>query len=158
MKNKITRLSITVFFILLLYFLGILTKEYVSKLSISNNLFSTCYITNTGCAFGMLQNNSYLLSVFGIIVFLLLLVHIYRSDNISKIEQTIIIIFSSGALGNIVERISLGHVVDYIKFSFIDFPAFNVYDVMICTAVCLYCISFFWDLKNEYKNNIKKLQ
>ena len=62
-------------------------------------------------------------------------------------------IFSAGALGNAIERLNYGYVIDYVKLNFIDFPVFNAFDIMICIGIGLYCLSILLDLKHGTNKN-----
>ena len=66
-----------------------------------------------------------------------------------------ITLFSSGALGNLIERIQFGYVIDYINLNFINFPVFNMFDIMICLGVFLYFIFVVFDFGKEYGNSNK---
>jgi len=104
-----------------------------------NPIFSIVATKNTGGAFGILQNNALLLAVVGIAAVLLAAVYVYKKiDFERKFELMAFILFEGGVLGNVVERLENGHVFDYIKLNFIQFPVFNMFDVMICASVILY--------------------
>ncbi|MBR1616566.1 signal peptidase II [bacterium] len=154
MKNK-ARIFFIVMFILLFAFarqifflsLGVLDGY-------SNFLFSIEHVKNTGSAFGMFSGNPYPLAVFGILVLVLLLFYVFKRLSFqNKLELLACTFFGAGTFGNIFERLSLGHVEDYIKFNFIDFPVFNLFDVYICVGVFLYflCI-FLYKEENENQN------
>ena len=78
-------------------------------------------------------------------------VRTYVYKNVSfkdKIELFSLTVFMGGTLGNLFERINNGHVVDYIKLNFIDFPVFNAFDIMICLGVFLYVVFVLFDFKS----------
>ena len=104
-----------------------------------NPIFSIVAAKNTGGAFSILQNQAPLLATFGIVAILAAVVYVYRRlcfEN--KIEIMAFVLFCSGVLGNAVERLTQGHVFDYIKLNFVDFPVFNAFDIMISASVILY--------------------
>ncbi len=110
-----------------------------SLLDYSNPVFSIVEAKNTGGAFSILQNNATLLAVFGLVAILLAALYVYKKlDFENKIELLAFTFFTGGVLGNVVERLVYGHVFDYIKLNFIEFPVFNTFDVMISTSVILY--------------------
>ena len=88
------------------------------------------YVSNTGASFGMLQGNNTLLIWVSLIVLGVILICI---DRIKK-EQTIpLLLVVSGLLGNLIDRIFRGHVVDFIDLKF--WPVFNLADSLIVIGV-----------------------
>lgn len=110
-----------------------------SLVGYENSIFSIVEAKNTGGAFSILQNNAVLLAIFGILAVLAAVVYVYRKLEFeNKIELLAFVFFTGGVLGNAVERLASGHVFDYIKLNFIDFPVFNAFDMMISGSVILY--------------------
>lgn len=116
--------------------------------NINNSIFSITHLNNTGSAFSMFQNNAKILAIFGIIVILIIAFEVFKNVSFKdKNELLALTLFSAGTLGNIIERLQLGHVVDYVKLNFINFPIFNAFDVMICLGIFIYCIDIILDFK-----------
>ena len=116
----------------------------------NNPIFSITHVNNTGSAFSLFENQTLLLSIFGI--FAVVLVTFYIIKNITFNDKTALLsltLFMGGTLGNLIERIQFHHVVDYIKLNFINFPIFNAFDVMICCGVILYVIYIMADCKGQ---------
>ena len=117
---------------------------------ISNQVFSVLLVKNTGSAFSLLQNHSDILAYFGFVVIFLIALQVFKNITFDmKTSLLSLILFSAGALGNAIERVQFGHVVDYIKLNFINFPVFNAFDIMICVGIFLYCMQAFLDFKKE---------
>lgn len=128
-------------------------NPYVSQ-KLNNAVFSVLFVDNTGSAFGMFKDRAELLSFLGILIIVLITIEVIKNIAFSdKLQLLSLTLFSAGALGNVVERISFGHVVDYIKLNFINFPVFNCFDIMICTGIILYCLYLISDFKNNKKVN-----
>ena len=161
MENKQTQKAFIFYFLMNLILLDF--GNQIRKLSFnsyfdnySNPIFSITHTTNTGSAFGLFSDNSIPLALFGILVISFLIYYIYKNVTFNdKLELTAITLFSSGALGNLIERIKFGYVIDYINLNFIDFPIFNAFDIMICFGVFLYFIFVIIDLKAENGNSDK---
>jgi len=118
-----------------------------------NPIFSIIHTKNTGAAFGMFQNNAYILALFSLAVLLFIFYYMYKKVNFEqKLELFSLSLFSAGALGNLVERLTQGVVIDYIKLNFIEFPVFNAFDIMICSGAFLYFIYVLFILKDEDVN------
>ena len=133
----------------------IITSPYMMMTSYNNPLFSVLITKNTGSAFGMLENSPYVLAIAGTIVILSVVLYVYKNISFNdKIKILFASIFTSGVLGNTVERFTNGYVTDYIKLVFIDFPVFNLYDVLITLSVIIFIVL---TVRDEYiKRKIRK--
>lgn len=124
--------------------------------NINNFVFSITHVNNTGSAFSLFQNNAKLLALFGIFIVFLIAFEVFKNISFdNKNELLALTLFSAGTLGNVIERLQFGYVVDYIKINFINFPIFNAFDIMICTGIFLYFICVILDFKNEANKNRK---
>ena len=109
-------------------------------------LFTVTQTTNTGSAFGLFSNSSLFLILLALCVLVFLTFYVWTKLTYkNKIELLSITLFAAGTLGNLIERVKFGYVIDYIKLSFIDFPIFNVFDIMICLGVTIYCLYSLFD-------------
>ena len=120
--------------------------SYLEK--IDNPIFSIVHVNNTGSAFSLFQDHAKILAYLGIGVILFIAFQVFKNVSFKdKNNLLALTLFSAGTLGNIIERLQFGHVVDYIKLNFINFPVFNAFDIMICIGIFLYCLSIIIDIK-----------
>ena len=142
-----------IFLSLPLYALDQLTKRWIlqhidpeSPLKIIPNWFNLVNVTNTGAAFGSFQNNNLFFVVLSSIALIavasLLLRKRSRKDTWRDLSLALLL---AGVLGNLTDRLSYGHVVDFLLFDLhVPFahpwPAFNVADSCICIAVLCFII------------------
>lgn len=100
------------------------------------------YRENTGMAWGLLPNARVYFIIVTLILaaFLVFLLVRYRKllPKLSKVALTVII---SGAIGNLIDRIFLGYVRDFIAFDFIEFPVFNIADCCVTIGAVLLAVS-----------------
>ena len=156
------------FFYYLLLVAGITAADQVTKyLTVANiplysdmdfipGLVNLTYVRNTGAAFSAFQGMQWLFMLI-FLVFTVLWIWEYRKKSMpfSSFERWCIAAIDGGGLGNMIDRVRLGYVVDMIETTFIDFPVFNVADIFItcgCIAMMLHLIFFnkeFW--KEEKK-------
>ena len=149
--------------IMTILFLGL---DQISKLAIIKNMnlydsipvvkdiFHITYIHNTGIVFGMLTgHNFYILlgTVVFVVIFLFSLrrdfAKIYAENKSSLVFRITLAMFLGGALGNVVDRIFRGFVVDFLDFRI--WPIFNLADSFICVSFGIFVIYFFRKEKSE---------
>ena len=114
------------------------------------------YVRNTGAAFSALQGMQWLfVAIFFVLTLLILWAYIKKPLPFTPFEWWCIAAIYGGGLGNVIDRIWLGYVVDMIQTQFMDFPVFNVADCFVtcgCIALIAHIIFFnkeFW--KDETK-------
>jgi len=124
-----------------------------SDINIINNFLKFSYVENTGAAFGILNNNI----IFLIGVSLLLIFYIIREikNNENKLYVFSMSIILSGALGNLIDRIFRGYVVDFISFTIFDveMPLFNIADMLITFGVIILLFLIIRGEVNDKKSN-----
>lgn len=91
------------------------------------------YLENNGAAFGLLKDQRLFFILVGIIVFIAIIYAIYKAaPNKKSIPQNIcLLLIACGSVGNFIDRIQYGFVIDFIYFSSINFPVFNIADLYI---------------------------
>ena len=126
--------------------------DQISKIYISSNyhkllnkdllLFSIENVRNYGAAFNILSGNRLFLSFISVISTVILSYFIFIRENklINKYGLSFII---AGSIGNGIDRIFNGYVIDFIKIKYIDFPVFNIADIVINIGVLILITSYF---------------
>lgn len=120
-------------------------------------LFHFTYVRNTGAAFSTLQGQRWLFIVIYAAFLLFFLWMILKKPlPFTKFEYWCMAAILGGGLGNLVDRIRLGYVVDMICTDFITFPVFNVADCFVtCGAILLFVHLVFWN-KDFWKDEKKE--
>ena len=121
-----------------------------------NGIFHLTYVENRGAAFGMLQNGR----IFFIVITVFLLVAaVYFAPKIFGKSKTLdfgAVFVLAGALGNLIDRILRGFVVDMLDFCLIDFPVFNIADIFVCIGAFLICVYIlFFDGSSKKESDLK---
>ncbi len=109
------------------------------------------YLENRGAAFGMMQNKQLPLIVITTVI-LLVIIWLFHRIPMSKkyyVLQATLLLIASGAIGNMIDRIGRGYVVDFIYISLIRFPIFNVADCFVVIGVVLLLFSLLFIYKDE---------
>ena len=153
---------------LLLIFLIFIFFDYVSKLWAIENLFmqyrsieltsflSMTPVWNSGISFGFFQDSGELGRygftgfAFGVSIWL-----IYSSIKLPRYSSLGFILIASGAIGNAIDRILYGQVVDFIDFHIKDlhWPAFNLADTIIFIGATLFLYNQFFTIERTYYEN-----
>lgn len=111
------------------------------------NVFELVYLENTGAAFGSFLGKTTLLSIatFVIILYLLWKLKEVPANRHFLPVYLCLTLIIAGGIGNLIDRIARGFVVDFFYFVPIDFPVFNVADIYVSVGiVCLVIISFLY--------------
>ena len=119
-------------------------------------LLQLTYVQNTGAAFSSFEGQQWLFALIFVVFTAAILYEYFKSPMpFKKAERWLIAAIYAGGLGNMIDRVRLGYVVDMIETTFMDFPVFNVADCFItcgCILLMLHLILFnkeFW--KEEKK-------
>lgn len=117
-------------------------------ITIIPDVFQLLYVENRGAAFGILQNKQW---VFLIITAIVLVALIWALPRMSRERHFLplrlcLCFIGAGAVGNMIDRIFRGYVVDFFYFKLIDFPVFNVADIYVTTSaiVLIFLIVFLY--------------
>ena len=138
-----------------------LSKSYLQPSSIYrviNGLLSFTYVENRGAAFGMMKGWKYALIGVTLVTISILTYYYFKKvrKGPSKLLKASFNLIIPGALGNLIDRIFRGYVIDFIQLDFIDFPVFNVADICICVGVGLLFIYLLFIYKEPETEEKKK--
>lgn len=121
----------------------------VSSKVIIPNFFKLLYVENRGAAFGIMQNQRFFFLVLTAVVVIALI--IYEAKNKSKLTvpaRVSLMMIIGGALGNALDRVRLGYVIDFLSFKLFkvyDFAVFNVADCFIVGGCILLVLLVFFE-------------
>lgn len=137
--------------------------DIISKLLVSNNLllsksvtiipnfFYLTYAHNYGGAWSIFENNTLAITIISFIVILGISYYIFKNKVTRKIEIIGYSLLLGGAIGNLIDRIIYGYVIDFFDFYIFgyDFPIFNIADIGIVTGIILLLISMILEMNNN---------
>ncbi len=109
------------------------------------------YVKNTGMAFGMLKDHRWVFMVFSAIAIVGLAIYLFRFRPESRWMQIAMAFIIGGGIGNMIDRIILGYVIDFIDFTLINFAVFNVADSFVCIGAGMMIVYLLIDLVREIK-------
>lgn len=123
--------------------------EYES-VPLLKNVFHFTYCENRGAAFGILQNQVWIFVLITVAVLVAVVYYMLRMRPQSKWLRASLMLLLSGALGNLIDRICRGYVVDFLDFCLIHFPIFNVADCFVVIgAIMLAAYLIFSEYRKE---------
>ena len=146
-KTKLYFVSLSFFIVLIDQFTKYL-MFYDKKLFINKDflLFKLDFVKNYGAAFNILSGSRVFLSLISIFFSILLIYLIFKKDNFNTFDLYSYSFILGGTIGNGIDRIYRGFVVDFINLNIINFPVFNIADISIN-------IGFIFLMYNIFKNN-----
>ena len=146
-QTKLYFLSLSIFIAVIDQFTKYL-MFYNKKLFINKDflLFKLDFIKNYGAAFNIFSGSRIFLSLISIFFSILLIYLIFRKNTLHPLDLYSYSLILGGTIGNGIDRVYKGFVVDFINLNFINFPIFNIADISIN-------IGFIFLLFNIFKNN-----
>ncbi len=142
----------------------IVAADQICKLIVMTNLSATdsvhflpgvidfVYVKNTGAAFSILSESTVLLGIVSVLFCIGVGIYWYLKKPKHKLLKLSVSLLFAGALGNAIDRVVRGFVVDFISTAFMDFPVFNVADIAITVGAVLLVIYILFFDKEEVKD------
>ena len=116
--------------------------DLYQNIVVIKNIFNITHVHNTGAAFSILDNNIPLLIGISLIALILIYYLLIKDNILTKLDILIYSLLIGGIIGNLIDRIIFGYVIDYLSVIIINynFPIFNLADIGIVVAVFLIAI------------------
>ena len=140
-KRKLILFAIVALLVLVLdqytKYLSVIYLKGKESINLISGVLELQYLENRGAAFGLFQGQKILILLAGVVFLIAVMICIVKLPEEKKYNTLYIIAgtMTAGALGNMIDRIRLDYVIDFIYFSLIDFPIFNVADIAVTTSV-----------------------
>lgn len=132
-------------------YLAVIKLKGRPAFDIIGGVLELSYLENRGAAFGMLQNQK-VFFVFVAVVFLCVIVYVLlkapSQDKYNSLHFLLVMI-AAGAVGNLIDRLRLDYVVDFIYIVLINFPIFNVADMYVTISTAILVILMFFVYKED---------
>ncbi len=169
LKNKLIKSAVFIIACAALIFLDQWSKSFMQQkltqdgpMTVIPKILGFYYVENTGAAFNLLDKQRVLfLIIAGVAVIVCLYVFLKTLNKTGQEKKTSILIFHiflcliiSGAIGNGIDRLVNGYVVDFIRVLFINFPVFNVADCYVVVGCIFFLI--FGLLRKETIDDIER--
>lgn len=157
-KKKMKALVLDVLFMLLLIALDQFTKHLAvihlkdkQAFKLIDGVLEFNYLENKGAAFGMLQNQGVFFVFVAVIVLSVIAYILYKMPDSRKYHplHVLLSLIAAGAIGNMIDRIRLDYVVDFIYIVIINFPIFNVADMYVSFATVILVLALLFYYKES---------
>ena len=138
--SAIVIILITIFLDQTTKYIAFVSLKDGSTINIIDNFFQLNFVQNSGAAWGILQNQRNFFIVLTALVIIGLASYVKLNKKLTKKSVTAIALVIGGAVGNLIDRVKMGYVIDFLDFKFgdfYDFPVFNVADVCIVVGTFL---------------------
>ena len=151
-------------FALICFLLLILFDQWTKSLAVANlmnqdpfiiikDVFQLRYLENRGAAFGMMQGQKTFFVCSALIAVAVIAYVYFKLPWEKRFHplRAVVLFIASGAVGNLIDRLALGYVVDFFYFELIDFPIFNVADIYVtCATIVLALLILFYYKEDEF--------
>ncbi len=142
--------------VLFIILLDQLIKYFVStnmflgqSIPVLPQIFHLTYIQNPGAAFGILENQRYLFILIAAVLIVAVIYFYKKIIQLSKLFQVGIALLFGGAIGNMIDRIFIGRVIDYMDFRI--WPVFNLADIAIVSGCAIIAFNLLFKTERSYK-------
>ena len=125
--------------------------EPVSTVPIIKDVLHLTFVTNDGMAFGMLDDKRWIFMSVSVIMIAVLCYLLYTGRLENKLYTVSVSMIISGGIGNMIDRIALGEVVDFVDFRLINFAVFNFADTIVCIGAGLLILALVTEIVRESK-------
>lgn len=117
----------------------------VGSVDIINNFFKLTYVENRGAAFGIMQGAKWVFVIIAVIILIFAIRYYIKlcKEKKNRLMRVSLLLVVSGAIGNVIDRVFRGYVVDLLDFNVFgyDFPVFNFADICVCVGAAIMIIS-----------------
>jgi signal peptidase II len=132
------------------------TMPLYHSIPLIDGVFSFTHIRNMGAAWGMFSDNRWVFIAATAIALIVLPLLLYKYRKLHFVFGLALSLIIGGAAGNMIDRVFLGYVVDFLEFTFISFPVFNVADCGVVIGTGLLIVYFIIGTIKE--NKMKKAE
>ncbi|MBM6828897.1 signal peptidase II [Anaerotignum lactatifermentans] len=134
-------------------YLALTSLKPVGSITFLEGFMDFTFVENRGVAFGMFSGQKWFILLLTGIIVAVMVYYFIRLPHTREYRwvRSAMVLVLAGALGNMIDRIFRGYVVDFFEFTFFDWPVFNVADIYVVVGVILLAILILFVIKDEPK-------
>ena len=114
------------------------------------------YVENRGAAFGMLADQRWIFISVSTVTILILSVYLFLGKAENRLYEAGITVVIAGGIGNMIDRLALGYVIDFIDFRLINFAVFNGADSFVCVGAGILILALIIEIVKELRRERSK--
>lgn len=137
-------------------FISYAKLRLVDTVPIIKGVIHFTYVENRGAAFGMLKDHRWVFISISSVVIAAIIAYLFLGHADSRLMEVSLCLLAAGGLSNMIDRVSLGYVVDFIDFRLINFAVFNVADSCVCIGAGLMVLYLILEMKKEIEQKRTK--
>lgn len=119
------------------------------------HILSLKHIRNSGAAWSIMEGKTWFLVLLPIVMIAAALWFMFRNRNGSKLALISLGLVVGGGIGNLIDRVRLHEVIDYLNCQLFDFPVFNFADMCVVIGAALFCVYMIFFDETEKKMSAK---
>lgn len=126
----------------------------IGSVTVLEGFLDLTFVENRGAAFGMLHGQRWFFVVLTIVVSIVIVVAYFKMPQTKEYHfvRTALVLLLAGAVGNLIDRVMNGYVVDFLEVTFISFPVFNLADIYVVIGAFALAFLILFVIKEEPKN------
>ncbi len=124
----------------------------VGSVPLIEGVFHFTYVENTGVAFGMMKDKRWIFMAVSVLAILILVYAIAKYSKEYKFAGIALAMTLGGGIGNMIDRVRLGYVVDFIDFRLINFAVFNIADSFVTIGAALLIFFLVCEMAREFRS------
>ena len=131
-------------------YLALVKLKPVKNITVIEGFLDLTFVENRGAAFGMMQGARWFFVVLTLGV-LAVILYYYRKLPVNRtynIVRGCLVFISAGAIGNLIDRLFSGYVIDFLEVTFISFPVFNAADIFVVCGTVVFAYMLLFRMKD----------
>ena len=128
----------------------------IGSVDIIPDVFRFTYVENRGAAFGSFDESRWVFMIASTVLIIGLAIYLFKFRPQSKLACVSMSMIIGGGIGNMIDRIRLGYVIDFIDFRLIDFAVFNGADSFVCVGAGILILALILDIVKESRKRDDK--
>ena len=136
--------------------LAVIFLEGEASFPLWQDVFHLTFVKNPGAAFGMLSNSRWVFMIVSTVAIAGVLFYLIKYRPKNKWLVVALSMIVGGGIGNMIDRVCLGYVVDFFDFTLINFAVFNVADSFVCVGAGILIVYLIMDMVNDWKQSRQK--
>ena len=129
--------------------LAVIYLEGEASFPLWKNVFHLTFVKNKGAAFGMLSDQRWVFMIFSSVAIIALAIYLFKFCKQSPWVKISLAMIIGGGIGNMIDRVLLGYVIDFLDFTLINFAVFNVADCFVTVGAFMLIGYLLWDMIRE---------